>query len=106
MKGDDIHTAIVPKNKIKTFESLETSSSLEPGLEVKLMVKARAGKQQGPFGVEFRATLCIPNPEKKFYDMIETTNWAEKTKRHLSDRETLQDLGEIMFCFMRTIMCR
>ena len=80
----------MPRNKIKYFNAEE---NLECGLEVKLMVKQRLGRLQSEIGIDYRATLCIPNPEKRFYDLVETTYWAEKTKNHMYDPDTLKDLG-------------
>ena len=82
---------------MKTLDNSENSLNIEPGLEVKLMVKPRSGRVSSEDGVEYRATLCIPNPDKKFYDLVETTNWVEKTRKHMSDIDTLQDLGWFIY---------
>ena len=41
----------------------------------------------------FRASLCIPDPEKRSYDLLDITPWSTKTKSHFTDPETLQDIG-------------
>ena len=61
------------------------------------MVVERSVKAES--GEEYRATLCIPNPEKRFYDVVETTNWPDKTRKHLSNEKTLQDLGQCIFLY-------
>ena len=91
IQGENIHTAIIPRNKIKYFNA---EDRLECGLEVKLMVKQRTGRVQTGPESEYRATLCIPNPEKVYYDLVETTFWADKTRDHMYDPETLRDIGK------------
>jgi hypothetical protein len=87
-----IHLAVVPRNRIKKFESLANFAGLEAGLEVRLMVKARSAPRDSL--VRHRATLCIPDQENTTYDLVDTTHWAAKTRRHLSDEETLRDMEE------------
>jgi len=90
--GSSLHTAIVSMDKVKRFDTSVSCDSLEAGLEVKLMVKAKLAKT-GERGIAYRATLCIPNPEKTCYDLVATGSWAEKTRGHLSAAETLEDIG-------------
>jgi hypothetical protein len=107
VRGDaSLHLAIVPRNRIKKFESVTSFEGLEPGHEVRLMVKPRSNLRRrrlsGAGGgggdleqwVRHRATLCIPDQENTCYDLVDTTHWAAKTRAHLSDDETLRDMEE------------
>ena len=93
IQGDNtIHLALVPRNRIKKFESSTNVERQEAGLEVKLMVKSRSSSRDSL--VRHRATLCVFDPDKRTYDLVDTTHWAAKTRRHLSDSETLRDMEE------------
>ena len=97
VQGDNsLHLALVPRNRIKKFESVTSFERLEPGLEVRLMVKPRNRRRGGVVDkwVRYRATLCIPDQENTCYDLVDTTHWAAKTRAHLSDEETLRDLED------------
>jgi hypothetical protein len=59
IQGSSIHLALVPRNRIKKFESLTNFERLESGLEVRLIVKPRDSPRDSL--ISHRATLCIPD---------------------------------------------
>ena len=84
LQEDKMKTLQVTKEKIKMFDTVTDLKCLEPGLEVKLLVQKIDDK--------FEATICVPNPEKKFYDLLEISSWVPKTRRHMTDPDTQSDI--------------
>ena len=86
LQGDLLRTATVTRDRIKKFDPVLDMKCLEPGLEVKLMVQHSEDKHS--------VSLCIPNPEKTFYDLLDISTWGTKTQRHLTDSETQADITD------------
>ena len=65
------------------------------GAEIKVIARLRPGNaKRKPYEPKYIATLCIPDPEKKVYDVLEITYWPPKTKAHFMKPETVIDVGE------------
>ena len=90
LTGDELCTATVTKDRVKKFDTVVDMKCLEPGLEVKLMIN----QNRDLSNPSYRASLCIPNPDRKFYELLEITHWSRKTKNHLTDLETLTDITD------------
>ena len=95
MHNNCVLTALVESHRIKNFDSETECSQLEPGIEVKLMLKPRSESIiESDLEPRYRASLCIPDPEKSFYDLVDITNWAPKTRAHFQEIPTIQDIAE------------